>query len=71
MSIRVEDIVCRAVMVDSGSSTARKTAMTTMSIMVVLLASLCRLSLCSLLKPNIDSRLNVKEINWFVRTVTS
>ena len=68
----LDDIVWRAVMVDSGSSTAKKTAMTTMSIMVVLLASLCRLSLCSLLKPNIERRLKVKEhlvINDFLSSL--
>ena len=37
-------MVWSAVMVESGSSTARKTAITTISIMVVLLASRCRLS---------------------------
>jgi len=46
--------VCSAVIHERGNSTARKTAMTTISIMVVLLASLCRLSLLSLLNPNMD-----------------
>ena len=58
-------MVCRAVMVESGSSTARKTAMTTMSIIVVLLASLCLRSLASLLpglSPNIERRLGMMEL---------
>ena len=59
-------MVCSAVMVESGSSTARKTAITTMSIMVVLLASLCLLSLASLLLgliPNIERRLRERVVN--------
>ena len=55
-----DDIVCSAVMVDKGNSTARKTAMTTINIRVVLLASLCLLSLASLeLNPNIDNLLPI------------
>ena len=56
----LDDIVCSAVMVDNGNSTARNTAMTTINIMVVLLASLCLLSRASLLwNPNIDRRLEI------------
>ena len=45
-------------MVDRGNSTARKTAITTINMRVVLLASLCLLSLASLLlNPNIDNLL--------------
>ena len=43
----LEDIVCSAVMVDSGSSTARKTAITTMSIMVVLFAAPTKACYCA------------------------
>ena len=51
----VEDIVCRAVITISGISTERKTAMTTMSILVVLLASLCLLlSLLPLEKKSVE-----------------
>ena len=64
-------MVWSAAMVDRGNSTARKTAITTISIMVVLLASLCRRSLCSLLNPNIESRLKVKDRNSNLLTETS
>ena len=53
----LEEIVCNAVIQERGSSTDRKTAMTTMSIMVVLLASRCLRSRLSLVKPKIDIRL--------------
>ena len=36
----LDDMVWRAVILDRGSSTAKKTAMTTINIMVVLFASL-------------------------------
>ena len=57
----LEEIVWRAEMTESGISTARKTAMTTMSIMVVELASLCLRSRLSFVKPNIDILLMQKE----------
>ena len=50
-------------MVDKGSSTARNTAMTTINIIVVLLASRCRLSRASLLlNPKIDNLLQNGQI---------
>jgi hypothetical protein len=53
VTIYLDEIVCRAVMTMRGISTERKTPMTTMSIMVVLLASLCLLfSLHPVLNPN-------------------
>ena len=69
----LEDIVCSAVMVESGSSTARKTAITTMSIMVVLFASLCLRSRASLLLgliPNIERRLGMRQLSDVVLNVT-
>ena len=50
----LEEMVWRAEMTERGISTARKTAMTTISIIVVELASLCLRSRLSFVKPKID-----------------
>ena len=59
-------MVWRAEMTERGISTARKTAMTTISIIVVELASLCLRSRLSFVKPKIDIRLK-KE--WLKTTI--